>query len=83
MLLFAVKCVSRLAPGIPRPVWAHWKVTPYKAFAARLTIDAKPKLRDYQLECIQSVLSSLEQGQKRVGISLATGSGKTVSEYQQ
>ncbi|KAG6101183.1 hypothetical protein E4U30_002862 [Claviceps sp. LM220 group G6] len=78
MLLFAAKCASRLAPGIPRPVWAHWKVTPYKAFAARLTIDAKPKLRDYQLECIQSVLSSLEQGQKRVGISLATGSGKTV-----
>ncbi|KAG6035590.1 hypothetical protein E4U40_002146 [Claviceps sp. LM458 group G5] len=78
MLLFAAKCVSRLAPGIPRPVWAHWKVTPYKAFAARLTVDAKPKLRDYQLECIQSVLSALEQGQKRVGISLATGSGKTV-----
>ncbi|KAG5960657.1 hypothetical protein E4U58_004580 [Claviceps cyperi] len=78
MLLFAAKCASRLAAGIPRPVWAHWKVTPYKAFAARLTIDAKPKLRDYQLECIQSVLSSLEQGQKRVGISLATGSGKTV-----
>ncbi|KAB5540446.1 P-loop containing nucleoside triphosphate hydrolase protein [Coniochaeta sp. 2T2.1] len=36
------------------------------------------QLRDYQEECIQSVLSSLENGHKRVGISLATGSGKTV-----
>ncbi|KAK3688103.1 P-loop containing nucleoside triphosphate hydrolase protein [Podospora appendiculata] len=36
------------------------------------------RLRDYQEECIQSVLSSLEKGHKRLGISLATGSGKTV-----
>ncbi|KAL2267541.1 hypothetical protein VTJ83DRAFT_4818 [Remersonia thermophila] len=35
-------------------------------------------LRSYQEECIQSVLSSLEQGHKRLGVSLATGSGKTV-----
>ncbi|KAL8859312.1 MAG: hypothetical protein Q9178_004250 [Gyalolechia marmorata] len=35
-------------------------------------------LRDYQEECIQSVLSNLEKGHKRLGISLATGSGKTV-----
>ncbi|KAI1386268.1 P-loop containing nucleoside triphosphate hydrolase protein [Hypoxylon trugodes] len=36
------------------------------------------RLRDYQEECIQSVLSSLKYGHKRLGISLATGSGKTV-----
>lgn len=35
-------------------------------------------LRNYQEECIQSVLSSLEKGHKRLGVSLATGSGKTV-----
>ena len=36
------------------------------------------QLRDYQEECIQSVLSSIESGHKRLGISLATGAGKTV-----
>ncbi|KEF58376.1 uncharacterized protein A1O9_06302 [Exophiala aquamarina CBS 119918] len=36
------------------------------------------QLRNYQEECIQSVLSYLAQGRKRLGISLATGSGKTV-----
>ncbi|KAI1180721.1 P-loop containing nucleoside triphosphate hydrolase protein [Nemania sp. FL0916] len=36
------------------------------------------RLREYQEECIQSVLTSLQQGHKRVGISLATGAGKTV-----
>ncbi|OCL01724.1 P-loop containing nucleoside triphosphate hydrolase protein [Glonium stellatum] len=35
-------------------------------------------LRNYQEDCIRSVLSYLEKGHKRLGISLATGSGKTV-----
>ncbi|KAI9054999.1 hypothetical protein LZ554_002142 [Drepanopeziza brunnea f. sp. 'monogermtubi'] len=38
----------------------------------------KIRLREYQEECIQAVLSHLKQGHKRLGISLATGSGKTV-----
>ncbi|KAI9748581.1 MAG: hypothetical protein M1835_001758 [Candelina submexicana] len=36
------------------------------------------RLRQYQEECIQSVLYHLNLGHKRLGISLATGSGKTV-----
>lgn len=36
------------------------------------------RLRDYQEECVQSVVSSVENGHKRLGISLATGAGKTV-----
>ncbi|KAI1450149.1 P-loop containing nucleoside triphosphate hydrolase protein [Annulohypoxylon stygium] len=38
----------------------------------------KISLRDYQEECIQSVLASVKNGHKRLGISLATGAGKTV-----
>jgi superfamily II DNA or RNA helicase len=38
------------------------------------------RLRQYQEECIQSVLTYLKKGHKRLGISLATGSGKTVSD---
>ncbi|KAI9731148.1 MAG: hypothetical protein M1834_005341 [Cirrosporium novae-zelandiae] len=46
-------------------------------------LDQVPKapriqLRGYQEECIQAVLSNIQQGHKRLGISLATGSGKTV-----
>ncbi|EXJ63961.1 hypothetical protein A1O7_00296 [Cladophialophora yegresii CBS 114405] len=40
--------------------------------------DEAIRLREYQEECIQSVLSYLKKGHKRLGISLATGSGKTV-----
>lgn len=35
-------------------------------------------LRNYQEECIQSCLSAIKEGKKRMAISLATGSGKTV-----
>ncbi|TVY90397.1 putative mitochondrial ATP-dependent helicase [Lachnellula willkommii] len=40
----------------------------------------KIRLRQYQEECIQAVLSHLKKGDKRLGISLATGSGKTPLE---
>ncbi|KAL8722896.1 MAG: hypothetical protein Q9181_007399 [Wetmoreana brouardii] len=47
------------------------------AVVAKQTPNSPIHLRDYQEECIQSVLSYLEKGQKRLGVSLATGSGKT------
>ena len=36
------------------------------------------ELRPYQEDSIQAVLKYLTNGEKRLGISLATGSGKTV-----
>jgi len=36
------------------------------------------RLRPYQEECIQAILDYLAKGERRLGISLATGSGKTV-----
>ncbi|SCU95931.1 LAME_0F14136g1_1 [Lachancea meyersii CBS 8951] len=35
-------------------------------------------LRPYQQECIDKCVESINRGQKRIGVSLATGSGKTV-----
>ncbi|KKF96710.1 putative mitochondrial ATP-dependent helicase irc3 [Ceratocystis platani] len=36
------------------------------------------ELRDYQEECIASVTNAIAAGKKRLGVSLATGGGKTV-----
>ena len=35
-------------------------------------------LRPYQEECVEACLKAIEQGKRRLGISLATGAGKTV-----
>ncbi|KAL2036537.1 hypothetical protein N7G274_010722 [Stereocaulon virgatum] len=40
--------------------------------------NAPVRLREYQEDCVQSILSYIKKGHKRLGISLATGSGKTV-----
>ncbi|SCU91724.1 LADA_0F11650g1_1 [Lachancea dasiensis] len=35
-------------------------------------------LRPYQLECIEKCVMAIQQGQMRIGVSIATGGGKTV-----
>lgn len=50
--------------------------------AANAPPSPKPplRLRPYQEECIESVLTAFAQGRRQVGVSLATGAGKTVSQ---
>ncbi|KAI9760398.1 MAG: hypothetical protein M4579_001694 [Chaenotheca gracillima] len=69
--------VRHFAISVPRRA----KAQPSLDEAAPVTVPAtfaKVRLREYQEECIQSVLSYLDKGHKRLGVSLATGSGKTV-----
>lgn len=47
-------------------------------FPSPLRINSPIQLRDYQEESIQAVLNHVAEGHRRMGISLATGSGKTV-----
>jgi hypothetical protein len=79
--------VSRLLSRSCRPSWRPRQAQPLLHFNSTLAADDKVPgpvslppfvLRDYQEECIQSVLHYLDQGHKRLGVSLATGSGKTV-----
>ncbi|KAK6346899.1 hypothetical protein TWF696_007000 [Orbilia brochopaga] len=59
--------------------WKRWAST--EAAAAATSTDLTPAafaLRDYQEECIQAILDHQDQGHRRLGVSLATGSGKTV-----
>ncbi|ODA76316.1 hypothetical protein RJ55_08161 [Drechmeria coniospora] len=77
MLRTVARCAFRSVVG---PISLRWNLFCFRPAATlRQSVpNSKPKLRDYQQECIKSVLSSLKRGHKRIGISLATGSGKTV-----
>lgn len=76
MLRTAARCILPRRLEAQKPCWT--RPVGRLLLAAPLSLTAKPKLRDYQQDCINSVLQSLARGQTRVGISLATGSGKTV-----
>lgn len=73
---------SSLIRNYSQPLIRHASLRQFSANAHRQAEVNRPpsqlQLRDYQEECIQAVVSSLENGHKRLGISLATGAGKTV-----
>ncbi|KAF3396467.1 putative mitochondrial ATP-dependent helicase irc3 [Penicillium rolfsii] len=56
----------------------RWRDVRHNSTVPPLPGSSSIVLRDYQEECIQSVLSYLDEGHRRLGISLATGAGKTV-----
>ena len=62
---------SSLPPWRPR-------INFYSTIKASTIEPPKVQLREYQEESIQAVLQHLRLGHRRLGISLATGSGKTV-----
>lgn len=77
---FSRHLLLQFSPTPPRPTtWARhfasssrrWQVQPQKV-----------QLRPYQQESIQSVLEYIARGEKRLAISLATGSGKTVGNIE-
>ncbi|RKF63111.1 putative mitochondrial ATP-dependent helicase irc3 [Erysiphe neolycopersici] len=65
------RCVKRLQ------LWPEYFTSQRKFFSISIARGSF-KLREYQEECVQSILSYISKGQKRLGISLATGAGKTV-----
>lgn len=76
----ALAIASRFSRG-PGPPLVGLRGYRKKAVVQQVQPPVKPeevKLRKYQLECIQAVVESFKQGHKRVGVSLATGGGKTV-----
>ena len=73
-----LSCVSRASLAVVKPRIWHRSLASIAAEQPIIQHEEKIRLRAYQEECIQSVLSYLKNGHKRLGISLATGSGKTV-----
>ncbi|KAJ6186182.1 hypothetical protein N7519_007483 [Penicillium mononematosum] len=76
-----IRCVSRLR--LPRRYLVKNPLLQKPLRHVRFNSTKSPVppsivLRDYQEESIQSVLKYLGEGHRRLGISLATGAGKTV-----
>ncbi|ORY86217.1 P-loop containing nucleoside triphosphate hydrolase protein [Protomyces lactucae-debilis] len=66
--------LSRVRPSL------HYLSTNRSSLAGTATKFARSAvtLRPYQEECIQSCITAIQEGKRRIAVSLATGSGKTV-----
>ncbi|PCG95565.1 Hypothetical protein PENO1_059250 [Penicillium occitanis (nom. inval.)] len=67
-----------ISSRLPQRLQSRTVLARHASTKAEGIVPPKIQLRDYQEESIQSVLESLEKGHNRLGLSLATGSGKTV-----
>ncbi|GAB7359072.1 hypothetical protein MBLNU230_g5144t1 [Neophaeotheca triangularis] len=69
---------SQVLPLVVRT--PEYRITPAIATCRReiATTTSKVELRPYQKDSINAVLKYLKDGKRRLGLSLATGSGKTV-----
>ncbi|KAK5175488.1 putative ATP-dependent helicase IRC3 [Saxophila tyrrhenica] len=68
----ALSGLQRYAIRASRVRWFSKETPRWRADTSQI------QLRPYQDDCIESVLQYLKNGSKRLGVSLATGSGKTV-----
>lgn len=69
------------APSAPvKPRKKAPKITDITRLIPPTSLNPAPPrpLRPYQEECVDACLQAIEQGKRRLGISLATGAGKTV-----
>lgn len=90
MLWLLLRCRAglRIGRAYAKPCFAHYRLASTRAAPPSLPDASQEpfiprsavRLRDYQEECIRSVLWNLSEGRNRLGVSLATGSGKTVRE---
>jgi superfamily II DNA or RNA helicase len=78
-MLAEARWAARVSKYAFRPLGLRKALATVVNVGPRIGHEQSIRLRQYQEECIQSVLSYLNKGHKRLGISLATGSGKTVS----